>query len=64
MGLYQENYLDIGLGMKPDLTGQGKGPSFFQTGLAFAKTNFQSKKIRLTVEHLQKSDNGVSKSRL
>ncbi|MBO1581969.1 GNAT family N-acetyltransferase [Bacillus sp. XF8] len=41
--------VDIGLGMKPDLTGQGMGKSFFQVGLQFALKEFRPQRIRLSV---------------
>lgn len=48
--LYEgENVLDIGLGLKPDLTGKGIGQSFLQAGMEFAKQQFHPEKLRLTV---------------
>jgi len=48
--LYEgENVLDIGLGLKPELTGKGMGQSFLQAGMEFAKRNFNPEKLRLTV---------------
>ena len=41
--------VDIGLGMRPDLTGQGKGIEFLYKGLVFAKKKFSNTKFRLTV---------------
>lgn len=61
-GLYQENFLDVGLGMKPSLTGQGKGLSFFQSGLAFAKANFQQDAFRLSVATFNKRAIAVYKN--
>lgn len=49
-----EDTVDIGLGMKPGLTGKGMGKSFFQTGLAFSVSKFQAKKIRLSVATFNK----------
>lgn len=43
------NFLDVGLGMKPELCGQGRGYEFFQTGLEFGKERFNTDKFRLTV---------------
>ncbi|MED4039020.1 GNAT family N-acetyltransferase [Niallia taxi] len=45
-GAYQEDCLDIGLGMKPELTGKGNGESYIQFVLEQIKG---SKSIRLTV---------------
>ncbi|MGF9965322.1 GNAT family N-acetyltransferase [Bacillus rhizoplanae] len=44
-----ECVVDIGLGMKPALTGKGLGISFLQAGLQFVKEQFRSEKIRLSV---------------
>ncbi|UED77516.1 GNAT family N-acetyltransferase [Brevibacillus sp. DP1.3A] len=44
-----ENVLDIGLGMKPDMTGKGIGFSFLQAGIEFAKQQFEPKYLRLSV---------------
>ena len=41
--------LDIGLGMKPDLTGKGFGKRFFAAILDFAMQRFSPATIRLTV---------------
>lgn len=47
-GDYSEDALDVGLGMKPELTGQGRGKEFFQTILEHS-TTFSPAKVRLTV---------------
>jgi RimJ/RimL family protein N-acetyltransferase len=46
---YDSDALDMGLGMRPDLTGQGLGFSFVQSGLNFAMSNFSPVRFRLTV---------------
>jgi [ribosomal protein S18]-alanine N-acetyltransferase len=47
---YTENKLDIGLGLKPDLTGQGNGRSFFQ----FVLQEIGNENLRLTVASFNK----------
>ncbi len=42
-------FLDIGIGLKPDLCGEGHGKDFFNEALLFAKTQFSACKLRLTV---------------
>jgi len=38
--LYDATTLEIGLGLRPDLTGKGLGISFLQVGLAFGRSKF------------------------
>ncbi|MCA1055805.1 GNAT family N-acetyltransferase [Rossellomorea aquimaris] len=44
-----EGVYDIGLGMRPDLTGSGMGAGFLNSGVEFVKTVFQPKIITLSV---------------
>ncbi len=44
-----EDVMDIGLGMKPELTGKGLGKVFFQAGIVFAIKAFRPKTFRLSV---------------
>ena len=39
----------VGLGLRPDLTGQGLGASFMEQGLDFARERFAPKRFRLDV---------------
>lgn len=48
-GAYSDDHIDIGLGMKPDLTGKGYGYSFFAYILQNIKETYTDKTIRLTV---------------
>jgi RimJ/RimL family protein N-acetyltransferase len=41
--------LDYGLGLRPDLTGQGLGLEFFRAGLAFARERYQPQRVYLHV---------------
>jgi [ribosomal protein S18]-alanine N-acetyltransferase len=54
-GAYTENMIDIGIGLKPDLTGAGRGRSFFTFILQhIEKTNIDSIPFRLTVASFNK----------
>lgn len=48
------NYIDIGLGMKPELTGNGQGKRFFAYILKCIKNSYADKKLRLTVATFNK----------
>lgn len=41
--------LELALGMRPDLTGQGNGTAFLGSGLAFAIQKYQPRQIELAV---------------
>ena len=50
LGLYErEPALDVGLGMRPDLTGRGLGEEFVRSGLRFANETYAPPAFRLTV---------------
>ncbi|MBE0600316.1 MAG: GNAT family N-acetyltransferase [Firmicutes bacterium] len=46
---YASGALDMGLGMRPDLCGQGHGYAFVLDGLAFARQTFAIDTLRLSV---------------
>jgi RimJ/RimL family protein N-acetyltransferase len=49
-GVYDDpEALDVGLGMRPDLTGRGLGLAFVEEGLAFARERFAPGSFRLSV---------------
>lgn len=41
--------IDIGLGLKPNLTGKGNGAEFLKAGLEFAQSEYNPKQITLSV---------------
>ncbi len=49
LGLYADDALDVGLGMRPDLAGQGLGLDFVLAGLDFARETYAPSAFRLTV---------------
>jgi ribosomal-protein-alanine N-acetyltransferase len=48
-GDYSGEAVDVGLGMRPDLTGKGLGLSFLESGLGFARERFSPTRFRLSV---------------
>jgi ribosomal-protein-alanine N-acetyltransferase len=48
-GDYSQHALDIGLGVRPDLTGRGMGQVFIRAVLHFAQQNFKEKVYRVTI---------------
>lgn len=48
-GLYPEGFIDIGIGMAPDLTGQGHGHHFFGYVVSAIKNEHPKQCLRLTV---------------
>ncbi|RCJ24051.1 hypothetical protein A6770_28815 [Nostoc minutum NIES-26] len=48
-GDYAKDALDIGLGVRPDLTGQGKGQMYIADVLDFARSKFNHRVFRVTV---------------
>ena len=47
--VYDENFLDVGLGLRPDLCGGGYGLSFLNAGLSFAQQKYRTADFRLSV---------------
>lgn len=45
----EDRTIDVGLGMRPDLTGRGLGLDFVNAGLAFAREQFAPHRFRLFV---------------
>lgn len=48
-GDYSKLALDIGLMIKPELTGQGLGSEFVKDVIRFARTQFKPNKLRVTI---------------
>jgi ribosomal-protein-alanine N-acetyltransferase len=48
-GDYSEEGLDIGLGVRPDLTGQGQGIRFVEAVVDFAGRSYAPRALRVTV---------------
>jgi len=44
-----QNTIEMGLGMRPDLTGRGVGEQFVRAGIEFAKSKYKPNKITLSV---------------
>ncbi|WP_409250852.1 GNAT family N-acetyltransferase [Bacillus sp. SCS-153A] len=51
--------VEIGLGMKPTLTGKGRGLEFVLEGMKFAFANYQPRKLSLSVATFNKRAIGV-----
>jgi ribosomal-protein-alanine N-acetyltransferase len=45
----EDDVVEIGLGLKPDLTGKGLGQAFVEAGLEFARQKYKPAEIRLIV---------------
>ncbi len=48
-GIYHEPAVDLGLGVRPDLTGQGRGLSYAQAVCTYALTLYAPERLRVTV---------------
>jgi len=48
-GVYDDSALDTGGGLRPDLTGRGRGREAIQTGLDFGQREFTPAAFRVTV---------------
>ena len=48
-GIYADLAVDIGLGVRPDLTGKGRGSEFVALVVAFARARYSPTALRVTV---------------
>lgn len=48
-GVYSDDAIDVGIGMHPDLTGQGRGAAYTQAVLAFAQAHYPGQALRVTI---------------
>lgn len=48
-GDYSEEAVDIGMAVRPDLTGRGLGNEFVGVALSFARQTFQTVRLRVTI---------------
>jgi ribosomal-protein-alanine N-acetyltransferase len=48
-GDYCDDALDVGMGVRPDLTGQGRGNAFVEAVLDFARREFAPRAFRVTI---------------
>lgn len=46
--------VELGLGLRPDLTGKGLGAAFLEAGLAFARKRYEPRRFRLRVAEFNK----------
>ena len=53
-GVYKESRVDVGVGMSPVLTGQGKGMEFFESILSYLQRRFPEADMRLSVASFNK----------
>ncbi len=53
-GDYDDDALDLGLGVRPDLTGQGQGGVFVQAVVDFAREQYAPRFLRVTIAEFNK----------
>ena len=54
--VYNDGFLDVGLGLRPDLCGKKLGASFLKMGLDYAQKTFNTKWFRLSVAAFNERD--------
>ena len=53
-GAYCDNYIDVGLHIKPEYTGRGMGAAFMQACLNFARQQYNTNAFRATIAAFNK----------
>ncbi|MGO1058345.1 GNAT family N-acetyltransferase [Planococcus sp. FY231025] len=53
-GVYPEGFIDIGIGMHPEGTGQGQGRRFFGHAMSVVQERYPDLRMRLTVAEFNK----------
>ena len=54
LGVYVDDFVDMGLGMHPNLIGKGNGTAFCSNIIQFIEKQYVGKSIRLTVANFNK----------
>ena len=47
--IYSEDYIDLHLGLRPDLCGKGLGYNFLMSGMEYFEEEFKNNRFRITV---------------
>ncbi|MBE2220005.1 MAG: GNAT family N-acetyltransferase [Anaerolineae bacterium] len=53
-GDYSKEAIDVGIGMRPDLTGQGQGADYAQVVFDFARHHYANQPLRATIAEFNK----------
>ena len=60
-GKYDTNALDIGMGIRPDLTGKGNGKQYARSVAEYGISLYEAKQLRVTIAKFNKRAQGVWK---
>ena len=53
-GNYQANALDLGMGIRPELTGKGQGQYYAQAVMAYGLEHYKTQRLRVTIAAFNK----------
>jgi ribosomal-protein-alanine N-acetyltransferase len=53
-GEYSSEALDIGMGIRPDLVGQGRGRQYAQAGVRYGTSQYGAQRLRVTIAEFNK----------